>query len=459
METTIVSAQSKREYVQAIYQRYRRAGRPEKQRILDEFCEVTGHHRKHAIRLLNGPGARGAAPRAAPRLTYGAAAIAALRTIWGAAGYPWSRPPEGAAAAVAALGSPPAAPAPSGRAAVAAHQPAPDGPTARALPPPAHEAAVRAHQARARCSSTTFPSRRIAGTWQSRLHRDRSGRPLRQLGRRRVRALAQPHGHPHHVGGDGRRARQEPAAVQGARGTAPGAALPATRHRLGQRLGVHQPASVGLLPGPGVQFTRGRPYKKDDNAHIEQKNWTHVRKLLGYVRYDSPAAQAAIHALYRDELRLFRTCSCRPSSCSARSASGAVRRRYDAPRTPLERVLACSGDSPGGGRAAAAAARRASTPSPSPRPSSSSSSASTHWPTRAFPTAPSRPLRPCPSSPRPQTAQHQAEPTPDSTPFALGNIRDGAMIPSFGNIYEWLDRRPTGVDRPCARYARSAGDP
>ena len=30
-----------------------------------------------------------------------------------------------------------------------------------------------------------------------------------------------------------------------------------------------------------IQFTRGRPYKKDDNAHIEQKNWTHVRKLLG----------------------------------------------------------------------------------------------------------------------------------------------------------------------------------
>jgi len=29
-------------------------------------------------------------------------------------------------------------------------------------------------------------------------------------------------------------------------------------------------------------FTRSRPYKKDDNAHIEQKNWTHVRKLIGW---------------------------------------------------------------------------------------------------------------------------------------------------------------------------------
>ncbi len=54
MERVIVSAQSKGEYVQVIYQRYRRAGRPGKRRILDEFCAVTGYHRKHAIRLLNG---------------------------------------------------------------------------------------------------------------------------------------------------------------------------------------------------------------------------------------------------------------------------------------------------------------------------------------------------------------------------------------------------------------------
>jgi len=52
-----------------------------------------------------------------------------------------------------------------------------------------------------------------------------------------------------------------------------------------------------------IQWTRGRPYKKDDNAHIEQKNWTHVRKLLGWERYDSQAAVEAINAVYRRELR------------------------------------------------------------------------------------------------------------------------------------------------------------
>jgi hypothetical protein len=92
-----------------------------------------------------------------------------------------------------------------------------------------------------------------------------------------------------------------------------------------------------------IQFTRGRPYKKDDNAHIEQKNWTHVRKLLGYVRYDTPAAQAAIHRLYRGELRLLQNLFLPSVKLLRKERVGArVRRRYDAPRTPLDRVLACS---------------------------------------------------------------------------------------------------------------------
>ena len=85
-------------------------------------------------------------------------------------------------------------------------------------------------------------------------------------------------------------------------------------------------------------------YKKDDNAHIEQKNWTHVRKLLGYVRDDRPAAQAAIHALYRHELRLFQNLV-QPSVKLVRKerVGPRLRRRYDAPHTPLERVLAWPG--------------------------------------------------------------------------------------------------------------------
>jgi hypothetical protein len=91
-----------------------------------------------------------------------------------------------------------------------------------------------------------------------------------------------------------------------------------------------------------IQLTRGRPYKKDDNAHVEQKNWTHVRKLLGWERYDSPAAVDAINDLYRHELRLWLNLYLPSVKLVKKVRVGSkVRRVYDAAQTPLERVLAC----------------------------------------------------------------------------------------------------------------------
>ncbi len=96
-----------------------------------------------------------------------------------------------------------------------------------------------------------------------------------------------------------------------------------------------------------IQFTRGRPYKKDDNAHIEQKNWTHVRKLLGWDRYDSPAASEAINALYRNELRLMMNLF-QPSVKLVRKVRRGSRltRRYDQPQTPLDRLVASGPEDP-----------------------------------------------------------------------------------------------------------------
>jgi hypothetical protein len=98
---------------------------------------------------------------------------------------------------------------------------------------------------------------------------------------------------------------------------------------------------------PGLQFTRGRPYKKDDNAHIEQKNWTHVRKLLGYGRYDTQAAADAINDLYRNELRWFQNFF-QPSVRLIRKVrvGSKLRRRYDIPKTPLERVIESGAGNP-----------------------------------------------------------------------------------------------------------------
>ena len=98
---------------------------------------------------------------------------------------------------------------------------------------------------------------------------------------------------------------------------------------------------------PELQFTRGRPYKKDDNAHIEQKNWTHVRKLLGYGRFESRAAVAAINDLYRNELRWLQNLF-QPSVRLIKKVrvGSKYKRKYDKPQTPLDRVIASGAGKP-----------------------------------------------------------------------------------------------------------------
>lgn len=89
-----------------------------------------------------------------------------------------------------------------------------------------------------------------------------------------------------------------------------------------------------------VQMTRGRPYKKDDNAHVEQKNWTHVRKPLGYGRFDTKTAVDAINDLYRHELGWFQNLFLPSFKLIAKVRVGSkLRRRYDTPKTPFQRVL------------------------------------------------------------------------------------------------------------------------
>lgn len=91
-----------------------------------------------------------------------------------------------------------------------------------------------------------------------------------------------------------------------------------------------------------IQFTRGRPYKKDDNAHIEQKNWTHVRKIFGYVRYDKEEALEAMNDLYCNKLKWFQNFF-QPSVKLVKKVriGSKVKRVYGCPKTPFQRVCAC----------------------------------------------------------------------------------------------------------------------
>ncbi len=89
-----------------------------------------------------------------------------------------------------------------------------------------------------------------------------------------------------------------------------------------------------------VQFTRSRPYHKDDNSHVEQKNWTHVRQWLGYDRLDHPNTVPLLNKLYTRQWRLFHNFFC-PSVklLNKKRVASKTIKLYDKPKTPYQRIM------------------------------------------------------------------------------------------------------------------------
>ena len=334
------------EYLRSVYARYRQAGRELKRRILDEFCTNTKYNRKYALRLLNGPPPGRARPQpdhpARRRPTYSKELVSVLKAIWRAAGYPWSVRLK----ALIPLWMP----------------------------------WVRKHfhlSAEVERQLLAISARQI----------DRRLRPYKASAQRRLYGGTRPgrllkHHIPLRVDRWDARApgftEVDLVAHSGNSGEGESAyTLNVTevysgwtelRAVLGRgRAGVVQALEeiAQALPFPllgidtdngseflnwhvgrwcarrDIQFTRGRPYKKDDNAHIEQKNWTHVRKLMGWERYDTAPAVEAMNDLYRHELRLWMNVF-QPSVKLVRKVrvGARLRRVYEAARTPLQRVQA-----------------------------------------------------------------------------------------------------------------------
>jgi hypothetical protein len=89
-----------------------------------------------------------------------------------------------------------------------------------------------------------------------------------------------------------------------------------------------------------ITFTRSRPYRKNDQAHVEQKNWSVVRQTIGYQRYESAAALALLDAIYAD-LRLYVNFFQPSMMLTHKERHGSkVRKQYDQARTPCQRALA-----------------------------------------------------------------------------------------------------------------------
>ncbi len=338
------------EYFREIFWRYREASLERKGRILDEFCGVTGYHRKYAIRKLSGPppGSKPERKRRRGVVRYGPRAISILHEVWEAAGYPWSVRLK----AILPLWLP-----------WIRKRFGPPCQTQKQL------LAISARQMDRRLSESKrrFKRRLYGHTRPGTLLKHHI--PIRTdnwdvtaPGFAEVDCVS-------HSGncGEGQfvysvnladihSAWVETEAILGKQKQSVREALERVREALPFPLrGIDSDNGSeflndelwGYCQAQKIQFTRGRPYKKDDNAHIEQKNWTHVRKLVGWDRYDSQAARDALNDLYRKEWRLMMNLFQPSVKLSGKQRVGSrLVRRYDAAQTPLDRLLSCGKSDP-----------------------------------------------------------------------------------------------------------------
>jgi hypothetical protein len=91
----------------------------------------------------------------------------------------------------------------------------------------------------------------------------------------------------------------------------------------------------------GIRMSRSRPYQKNDNAWVEQRNWSHVRKMVGYQRYDTMPELLLLRELY-GYLRLYKNFFQPTMKLKSKTrVKGKIHRQYEPARTPYQRLLEC----------------------------------------------------------------------------------------------------------------------
>jgi len=343
-----LSLSSKREYLAKIHGRYQRAGRPPKRRILDEFCLNCGYHRKSALRLLHRPlGGRGR-KRSGPKIIYDPAErLPVLKLVWLASDQLCRKRLKPALPEWLAHYERRTAPLTEAvKKKLLAISPAQ---LDRVLQP------VRGRHPR-KGLATTRPGTLLRGQVPT-----RGGPPdTRKPGSVEADTVA-------HCGditaGDYVNSLTFTERFSG--WPANRAGWNKSRHALlGQLTELEAKAPFELKnfhPDNGSEFlnwalyahltgrkmkgpfTRSRAYRKNDNAHCEQKNWTHVRQLFGPERFEQPELVALMNDLYANEWRQF-TNHFKPTfKLLKRDKRGrkTVRIYEPTPQTPYQRLLDC----------------------------------------------------------------------------------------------------------------------
>lgn len=349
-----MSQESRKEVLERMRQRYAWRGRAGRSRLLDEVCEMCGLERKHAIKVLGGkrsiPGERGG--RGGPRRRYGAAELEVLKAIWLAAEQPCGKR------------------------------------LAAAVPEwlPYYELEERALEAELRAGlcamSAATIDRLLAPCRVSLGSRGRCGTRPGTLLRKQIPVRTE-----HwdvqgpgwleadtvaHCGesmaGDfcwsvtltdvhtqwtetraiwNRGQHAVCARIAEVEAALPFAILGFDCDNGGEFLNWHLVDYFCRRPKP-VPFTRSRPYRKNDNARVEQKNWTHVRQLVGYGRLEEAAQAEALNALYAAQWGWFRNFFCPVMKHLRTEVKGSQKKRvYDRPATPFARLKRCGQMEPG----------------------------------------------------------------------------------------------------------------
>ena len=338
-----MSHQTKREYLAAIWGRYQRAGRRHKSKILDEFCAVCGYARKYAIRLLHRPLA-GPRRRSGPKPKYQGEVVRVLKEIWRLSEWMCSKRLKAALPLWLPYYEQHHGPLPaSTRRLVLQISPA-------AIDRVLHPARARL-QGRGRCGTRAALNLKLSIPIRRGTHRaDRPG--LLEMD-------TVPHCGDHLdgnfawslTGTDLCTQWTENRAVWNKGATDVLRQIGDIEAQLPFALwGIDVDSGTEFLNHhlyrycrhrqPPIELTRSRPAYKNDQAHVEQKNFTHVRLLLGYHRIEHPELVPAMNTLY-EVWNTFHNFFCPTLKLLSKKRVGTrVVRRYAKPKTPYQRVMA-----------------------------------------------------------------------------------------------------------------------
>lgn len=341
-----MSLSAKREALARIHGRYQRAGRPHKTRILDEFCETCGYHRKAALRLLNRPLRTTPPKRPGPQLTYDPPVVLpVLKALWLAGDQPCSK--LLAAALPEWLG----------------HFERQSGPLPEAFKKKLLKISPAQIDRLLRPVRVQHPKKGLCATRPGTLLRQEvpvRGGPPDTTRPGSVEADTVAHCDDSTEGDyvnsltftELYSGWTENRAVWNKSADAVLAQLKVLEQAVPYAMKDFHTDNGGEflnwalhrhLTGRAakVPWTRSRAYRKNDNAHCEQKNWTHVRQLFGHDRFGHPELVPLMNDLYAKEWSQF-TNHFKPTFklLKREKKNGRTKRIYEAqPQTPYQRLL------------------------------------------------------------------------------------------------------------------------